>query len=96
MMISIYMLALAAQPQPVSPLVAMPPVPTAESYLRMTPQQRYDLRISIRSKPLPLRRAWLSAFKESAITPQPDDVYLRLHEEREQMDRRHNTSEPPL
>lgn len=96
MMISIYLLALGAAAQSASPAAAMPPVPTAESYLRMTPQQRYDLRIIIRAKPLPQRRAWLSAFKASAITPQPDDVYLRLHEEREQMDRRYNTSEPPL
>jgi hypothetical protein len=81
----------APKPSAQASLPPLPPVPTAESYLQMTGQQRYDLRISMRQYPDEIRKPWLAAFKKSALVPLSEEVYLRLHEERERLDRVHGT-----
>lgn len=74
---------------------SLPPVPTAEEYLQLTLLQRYRLRIRVRYAPLEQRLAWLARFSAETLGPQPRDVVFRLHEEKEEMDRRFNTVEPP-
>ena len=74
-----------------SPPLPVPPVPAAQAYLQMTPEQRYDLRLRIRDLPDPVRIPWLTRLRDtlqSGLTKEQRDA---LHEERNRMDAEHGT-----
>lgn len=88
-------------PAPAARIVSLgkPPggikVPTAEEYLRLTPEQRYKLRLRTRKLPEKERIAWTQQFQYSLNAGLTYGQHRWLHEEREAMDRQHGTSPPP-
>ncbi|MGC4110318.1 MAG: hypothetical protein QM747_07810 [Nocardioides sp.] len=69
------------------------PVPAAWDYVRMTPQQRYELRQRARALPPEERRAHNLALRD-AINSLPDWVHSALHNERGVWDCRKGTVVP--
>ncbi|MFT3762996.1 MAG: alpha/beta hydrolase-fold protein [Pseudoxanthomonas sp.] len=68
-----------------------PPVPTAQEYLRMTPQQRYELRLRVRDLPDPERIPWLERLKQTLHAGLSAEQVQTLHEERNRMDQENGT-----
>ncbi len=71
-------------------VTAVPPVPGGREYAAMTPEQRYALRLRIRTLPENVRKPWLAQLRANVDTL-PDDIHNALHDERNAMDARHGT-----
>lgn len=69
------------------------PVPEAWDYVRLTPQQRFDLRASARALPTEQRTQHNKALK-TEIDKLPDWIHEALHDERTAMDCRNETVAP--
>ncbi len=69
-----------------SPPLPVPEVPTAQAYLRMTPEQRYDLRLRVRDLPDNARIPWLNRLKKTLHDGLTPEQAKTLHEERNRMD----------
>ncbi len=69
------------------------PVPEAWDYVRLTPDQRYDLRRRARALPEQERTQHNRALK-TEIDKLPDWIHEALHDERNAMDCRHGTVSP--
>lgn len=67
-------------------------VPDATSYLAMTPEGRYALRMKVRKLPEEKRKAWVAAFDASLGAGLTYGVHRGLHEERVAMDAKHGTA----
>ncbi|WP_207080849.1 hypothetical protein [Novosphingobium sp. KA1] len=78
--------AAATQTAPVD----VPPVPSGKDYAAMTPEQRYELRLRIRTLPDDVRKPWLAKLKAN-VDSLPDDIHNALHDERNAMDAKHGT-----
>lgn len=74
--------------------VAGIPIPTAEEYLRWTPQKRYDVRIRVRALPAAQRDAWGDQFKYNLDAGLWYADHRALHDERVRMDELHGTAPP--
>ncbi len=71
--------------------IEVPPMPTAQEYFNMTPEQRYQLRMKVRSLPDAQRIPWVTEqyhVLHDGLTKEQSET---LHEERDRMDREHNT-----
>lgn len=77
-----------AQGAPVAAQV--PAVPTGEQYAAMTPEERYALRLRVRSLPDEVRKPWLAKLK-AVVDSLPEETRLKLHNERNAMDAVHGT-----
>ncbi len=66
-------------------------VPSAAEYVAMTPEERYRLRVDVRSWPEQERRAFLSRLKYNLEAGLWYDEQFALHEERNAMDKKHGT-----
>lgn len=66
------------------------PVPDPWEYARLTPEQRYDLRLRVRRLPEEQRRAFLIQLK-STVESLPPWLGLALHNERNEMDKKMGT-----
>lgn len=69
-----------------APPLPVPAVPTAQEYLKMSPEQRYDLRLRVRDLPDISRIPWLNQLKKTlhdGLTKAQVEV---LHAERNRMD----------
>lgn len=75
------------------------PVPEAWDYVRLSPQERYDLRMRARALPEAERTQHNKALK-TEIDKLPDWLHEALHDERTEMDCKHGTvaaiPKPPL
>ena len=69
---------------------AVPPVPSARDYLKLTPDERYRLRMQVRALPSLHRTPWLVQFR-AALAGLDDATRARLDEERERMDAEHGS-----
>ncbi|MFD0848870.1 alpha/beta hydrolase [Sphingosinicella xenopeptidilytica] len=68
-------------------------VPDAATYLKMTPEARYDLRMKVRRLPeAAQRKAWVEAFDRSLQTGLTYGPHRVLAEERIAMDKKHGTA----
>jgi len=67
-------------------------VPDAATYLKMTPEARYDLRMKVRRLPEAQRKAWVDAFDRSLKTGLTYAPHRLLAEERIAMDKEHGTA----
>jgi uncharacterized protein len=70
-------------------------VPSAEDYLKLEPDARYQLRMRIRALPDAQRKAWNDRFQHSLSAGLTYAQHRRLHEERVAMDAKHGTAPPP-
>lgn len=66
--------------------------PTAEAYMAMTPEERYALRLDVRSWPDEERHSFLAQLKYNLEAGLWYEEQHALHEERNAMDRKHGTS----
>jgi hypothetical protein len=67
------------------------PVPSGAAYVAMTPEQRYDLRIKVRNLPDPAQRTKFLDQLKANLESQPNDVRVKLHDERNAMDQKNGT-----
>lgn len=67
-------------------------VPDAATYLKMTPEARYDLRMKVRRLPEAQRKAWVAEFERSLQTGLTYWPNRLLAEERVEMDKKHGTA----
>ena len=88
-----------ARPQPAAKLA--PPgapggiaVPTADQYRAMNPEQRYALRLRVRSLPKAQREVWTQQFNPSLSAGLTYRQHRRFYEERVAMDQLHGTRSP--
>jgi uncharacterized protein len=70
-------------------------VPTAQEYLKLDAEQRYELRMRIRALPDEQRAAWNERFQYSLNAGLTYAEHRRLHEERVAMDAKHGTAPAP-
>lgn len=73
------------------PPLPVPAVPTAQEYMALTAEQRYDLRLRVRDLPDAQRIPWLTRLKQTlhdGLTKQQAEA---LHAERNRMDSQHGT-----
>lgn len=68
-----------------------PPVPSAQEYLKLTPQRRYELRLWVRDLPDPERIPWLTRLQKNLHEGLSAEQVEALHEERNRMDKAHGT-----
>lgn len=64
-------------------------VPGPREYVDMTPEQRYRLRMQVRALPDAARIPWVQQFERALGSS--DAPYVKLHKERNRMDRMHGT-----
>jgi hypothetical protein len=69
------------------------PVPSAWDYVRLSPEQRYELRQKARALPPEQRTEHNRALKRE-VDALPTWIHEALHDERTDMDCRHNTTPP--
>ncbi|MBB6066247.1 alpha/beta hydrolase-fold protein [Pseudoxanthomonas broegbernensis] len=62
------------------------PVPDADAYVALTPQQRFDLRMRLRALPKPRQDAWVRRFKFNLDAALWFYEHRLLHEEKTRMD----------
>ncbi|KAF1685082.1 esterase [Pseudoxanthomonas broegbernensis] len=74
-----------------APPLPAPPLPTAQEYLRMTPEQRYDLRLWVRELPDGRRIPWLAGLKRTLHDGLTAEQVQALHAERNRMDQEYGT-----
>lgn len=69
-----------------APPLPVPAVPTAQDYLKMSPEQRYDLRLRVRDLPDVSRIPWLNGLKKTLHAGLTKAQAEALHAERNRMD----------
>lgn len=70
---------------------ALPPVPDAQAYLKMTAEQRYQLRLDVRDLPDSARIPWLNRLKKTLQDGLTKEQREMLHAERNRMDQEQGT-----
>lgn len=73
------------------PPPATPPVPSAQDYMAMTAEQRYDLRLLVRELPDSERIPWLTRLKQTLHDGLSREQADALHSERNAMDQSNRT-----
>jgi len=73
------------------PGLDVPPVPSAQAYWEMTPDQRYDLRMWVRQLPDDTRIPWLTQLRDTLHADLDATQQTALHEERNRMDAEHGS-----
>lgn len=68
------------------PGISVPPVPSAQAYWQMTPDERYDLRMWVRQLPDKQRIPWLTSLRDTLHDGLDDAQQAFLHEERNRFD----------
>ncbi|MEL1263014.1 alpha/beta hydrolase [Pseudoxanthomonas putridarboris] len=74
-----------------APPLPVPDVPTAQAYLGMTAEQRYDLRLRVRDLPDNVRIPWLNELKKTLHEGLTAAQAKMLHDERNRMDAENGT-----
>lgn len=74
-----------------APSVQVPPMPTAQEYFAMTPEQRYQLRMQVRSLPDAQRIPWVTRQYHVLHDGLSAEQLEALHKERNEMDGKHGT-----
>lgn len=69
----------------------LPPVPDAQAYLKMTAEQRYQLRLDVRDLPDSARIPWLNRLKKTLQDGLTKEQREMLHAERNRMDQEQGT-----
>lgn len=70
---------------------SIPPVPTAQEYARLDAAGRYRLRLEVRALPDAVRIPWLNKLKSTLGNGLDKETLAKLHDERQEMDRRYGT-----
>lgn len=73
------------------PDLPVPAVPSAQAYMALTPEQRYDLRLRVRDLPDAQRIPWLTQLKQTLHDGLSKEQAELLHSERNAMDAKHGT-----
>ncbi len=74
-----------------APAVVVPAMPTAQEYLQMTAEQRYQLRVQVRGLPEAERIPWVTGLYRVLHDGLTKEQLDALHEERNSMDQRLGT-----